>query len=199
MSRVLMLVVFLAAAAFLVMDSRREREPSAAPPPPAVAAAAPTPVFSEAELRKMRASLEDPDPSVRWAAVQVLFNLRDPQLQASIERMLTQDPDPGVRRKLISLYRDNVELARLGGLVKGLNDYDKSVRLASLRALGEIGDPSVTTWVTALLKDVDPEVRIGALRTLQQFQDKRKVDFEALATKLRKDYDEAVKRAAARR
>lgn len=195
-----MVVVFVAAGAFLVWDYRRQQTADVAiPAPPPETSPAPRPVFSEAQLSKMRASLEDADPEVRLAAVQVLFNIHDPRVASMVERMVTQDPDPAVRRKVVALYKEHEELGRLGGLVKGLGDVDKGVRLASLRTLGEIGDPSVTTWVTALLNDPDPDVRIAALRTLQRFQDKRKEDFQALAAKLRKDYEEAVKRAQKRR
>ena len=109
------------------------------------------------------------------------------------ERLLTEDPDPEVRLKIC--------LRIIGCLVlcSGLSDIDKNVRLASLEALGEMGDPSVSTWITALLRDVEPDVRIEALRTLGLFQDKRKAEFKSLAEKLRKDYEEAVRRAASRR
>src|SRR5258708_16638807 len=50
-------------------------------------------------------------------------------------------------------------------------------------------DPSVVTWVTALLKDPEPDVRIAALQTLGRFQDKRRLEFEALTEKLKKDYE----------
>jgi HEAT repeat protein len=88
----------------------------------------------------MRASLQDADPEVRWAAVQLLFNIRDPQVGPLVERMLSEDPDPELRVKIISLYKGREETARLGPLVRGLQDVDMSVRLASLRTLGRFQD-----------------------------------------------------------
>ncbi len=199
MNRLAMLFIFLGAASFLVWDHLHpEREPVAPPPPPAIVQQA-GPVFSEDEVRKVRLSLQDSDASVRWAAIQLLFNIRDPQLGPMLEKMLTEDPDPEVRMKVVSLFKGREDLSRLGALVRGLNDYDSSVRMASLAALGDIGDPSVVIWITALLRDVDPVVRIEALRTLGRFQDKRKAEFKLLADKLRTDYEDAVRRAAARR
>ena len=112
--------------------------------------------------------------------------------------MLVEDPDPEVRIKVVSLFKGREDLSRLGALVRGLSDSDPQVRIASLQALGDVGDPSVAIWVTAVLKDAEPSVRIEALRTLGRFQDKRKAEFKALADKLRADYEEAVRRAAAR-
>lgn len=194
-----MLFIFLGAAAFLIWDHRNPpREAVAPPPPPAIVQEA-APVFSEEEIRKVRLSLQDSDATVRWAAIQLLFNIRDPQLGPMLEKMLTEDPDPEVRMKVVSLFRGREDLSRLGALVRGLSDYDSNVRIASLQALGDIGDPSVVIWITALLRDVEPDVRIEALRTLGRFQDKRKAEFKALADKLRSDYESAVRRAAASR
>lgn len=193
-----MLVVFFGAAGFLAWDLMHPEREAVAPPPPPAIMQNPAPVFSEDEIRKVRLSLQDADSMVRWAAIQLLFNIRDPQLGPSLEKMLAEDPDPEVRMKVVGLFKGREDLSRLGALVRGLGDTDPLVRIASLQALGDIGDPSVAVWVTALLKDSEPSVRIEALRTLGRFQDKRKAEFKALADKLRGDYEEAVRRAAAR-
>ncbi len=197
MNRLLMLFIFLGAGAFLIWDHQHPEAPPVAPPPPPAIAQLPGPVFSEDEIRKVRTSLQDADSTVRWAAIQLLFNIRDPQLGPILEKMLAEDPDPEVRMKVVGLFKGREDLSRLGGLVRSLSDTDPQVRIASLQALGDIGDPSVAVWVTALLKDAEPSVRIEALKTLGRFQDKRKADFKALADKLRSDYEDAVRRAAA--
>lgn len=201
MSRLLAFVVFLAAAGYLAHEYLRPAQtpPLPAEPPAAAAPQEPGSVFSEADAEKVRQSLQDPDPTVRWAAAQLLYNVRDPQLGPLLEKMVADDPDADLRIKIVGMMKGREDLARLGGLVKGLHDVDKSVRIASLNALGDIGDPSVVTWVTALLKDPEPDVKIAALQTLGRFQDKRKEEFRALAEKLKKDYEEALRRAAARR
>jgi HEAT repeat protein len=200
MSKLFALLVFLAAGGYLAHEYLKPPAPPPLPPapPPTMVQRDPTPVFSENEIEKVRQSLQDGDSSVRWAAVQLLFSIHDPQLATEMEKMLANDPDSDLRIKILGLMKGNESIARLGGLVKGLRDVDKDVRIASLKALGDIGDPSVVTWVTSLLKDPEPEVRIAALQTLGQFQDKRKAEFQALADKLKRDYEEALRRAAAR-
>jgi HEAT repeat protein len=194
-----MLLIFLGAGSFLVWDHLHPAQEAMVPPPPPPIVQLPGPVFAEEEIKKVRLSLQDADSSVRWAAIQLLFNIRDPQLGPILEKMLAEDPDPEVRMKVVGLFRGREDVSRLGALVRGLNDTDPSVRIASLQALGDIGDPSVAVWVTAVLKDAEPTVRIEALRTLGRFQDKRKAEFKALADKLRADYEEAVRRAVAHR
>ncbi|OGR90986.1 MAG: hypothetical protein A2V88_17075 [Elusimicrobia bacterium RBG_16_66_12] len=199
MSRPLALIVFLAAAGYLAWDYSRPAQSPPPPPPMTDPSKDILPVFSESDLLKVRQSLQDADPEVRWAAIQLLYSIRDPQAGVLIERLIAEDPDADLRVKIVGLMKGQEDLALLGGLVKGLRDIDKTVRLASLNALGDIGDPSVSTWVTALLKDPEAEVKVAALQTLGRFQEKRKADFRALADKLRKDYEDAQKRAAARR
>jgi len=101
--------------------------------------------------------------------------------------------DPERRRVAAVALRPDAEPVGLG------EQLALEKRIASLQALGDIGDPSVAVWVTALLRDTEPTVRIEALRTLGRFQDKRKAEFKILAEKLRADYEDAVRRAAARR
>jgi HEAT repeat protein len=201
MSKLFALVVFLAAGSFLAYQYRKPPEPAPlqAEPPAAIQPRELGPVFADSEVDKVRASLQDGDPSVRWAAAQLLYSIHDPQLGGLLEKMIAEDPDPELRIKIVGLMKGREDLVRLGGLVKGLRDVDKSVRIASLQALGDIGDPSVVTWVTALLKDPEPDVKIAALQTLGRFQDKRRQEFDALAEKLRKDYEEALRHAASRR
>ena len=201
MPKIFALVVFLASASFLMYEYLRPVAPPPAPaaPPIVEREAEPAPLLSATEIEKIRQSLREPDAAVRWAAVQVLYNIRDPQLGTLLERMIADDQDVELRIKIVGLMKGREELMRLGGLVKGLHDVDKDVRIASLNALGDIGDPSVSTWVTALLKDPDPEVKITALQTLGRFHDKRKVEFRILVEKLKKDYEESLRRAAARR
>ena len=200
MSKLFAFIVFLAAAGFLARQYLHSPQaPLPAEPPAALEPRNPSAVFSEVEIDKIRQSLQDADPSVRWAAVQLLYSLRDPQLGAFLEKMIAEDPDPDLRVKIVGLMKGRDDLVRLGGLIKGLRDPGKSVRIASLSALGDIGDPSVVTWVTALLKDSEPEVRIAALQTLGRFQDRRRLEFEALSEKLKKDYEEALRHAASRR
>lgn len=190
-------VIFLAAAAYLGREYLKKPPPPLPPPPPVLDQPDPGPVFPEADIEKIRASLKDGDPGVRFSAAQLLYNIRDPQLGPLLDKMIAEDPDPDVRMKVIALVQGRADL-RLGGLVRGLSDTDKDVRIKALSALGDIGDPSVVTWVTALLRDPEPDVRIAALVTLGRFQDKRKREFHELAQKLKKDYEESLRRAAER-
>ena len=188
-----MAAVMLLAGGFLVWDRMNPRPEPAAPVEPRLPEF--TPLLTDAELKQVRASLEDGDPAIRWSAIELLFNIRDPQLTAVVDKILAEDPDAELRARVVGLFKDREDLARLGSLVKGLADVEKGVRLASLQAIGQIGDPSVSQWVIAALKDPETEVRLAALQTLGRFHEKRREEFEALAEKLKKDYEAARSRA----
>ena len=56
---------------------------------------------------------------------------------------------------------------------------------------------SVPAIVEAAQKDYEPEVRVAALRTLGRFQERRQKEYDALAIRLRRQYEIAVARARA--
>lgn len=187
-------VVLLAAVAWQLRAWTRE-EPPLPPEPPAAAPRAPQPVFTTQELERVRESLNDADPEVRWAAAELLHGASDPRADELLEQLVVRDTDAALRLKVVNLLRGG-ESARMRALVRGLQDTEKDVRLASLAALAEVGDASGAPWVAELVRDPETEVRIAALRTLGRMQERRKDEFRALAEKLRKDYEEALRRAA---
>ncbi len=200
MNRLIALVVFLASAGYL---AREFLAPAAAPPPPPPPTAEqeagpPLPILTPGEIQKVRDSLQDQDPEVRWSAIRLLHNIHDPELPAALQDMLSRDPDPEVRVRIVGLLRDEAGEDRLAMMIKSLDDPDPAVRVAALRAIGDGGDPSATPWVTARLSDAEPSVRIAALKALGRFHDRRVAAYDAMAKKLRADYEAALKRRARR-
>ncbi len=198
MRRGFAVLVLLAGGGYLAYAYLKPPPAPLPAPPPVINQPEPSPMFSPVELARIRRSVKDGDPGVRWSAAQLLFNIHDPQLGPILDDMIAHDPDPDVRMNVIGLMKGREDLVRLGGLVRALGDTDKNVRLKALQALGDIGDPSVSGWVTGLLRDPEPDVRIAALDTLGKFQDKRKKEFEKLARQLKQNYEEALRRKALR-
>lgn len=194
----IMALLFVGAGTYLAVRHRQEP-----PPPPPVLRPLdnlpPMPVIDAAEFEKVQRSTRDPSPEVRWAAIQLLYALRDPSAMELLEHIMTDDPEPDLRLKAVALLRNGGSSASLPTLVKGLKDVDKTVRVASLIAIGDIGDPASAPWVTEALKDYEPEVRVAALQTLSRFQDQKTAQFRRLAESLRKDYEAALLRKQGQR
>jgi HEAT repeat protein len=189
------IVILSFTSAFLYDKYRTMNAPPPAPPPPVMTHDMPQPLFTEAEVRSIRHSTKDGDAGVRWAAMQLLFTIKDPESTEILSRTVADDPDPEVRMNAIRLLGGSGDSRQLPGLIKGLTDTEQDVRLSSLKALGDIGDPAAAPYVAALLKDPDAEVKTAALHTLGRFQDKRTAEFRAMADQLRRQYENAVKKS----
>ena len=171
------------------------------PPAPSAQRVAPLvkarrPFLAADDIRKVRASTRHYDPGVRWTALDLLYRLGDPESVHMLEKAVASDIDPDIRMRAVKLLGGRLGPAPVHGLVRGLHDIDKDIRLASLEALGALGEPAAVPWIIDVsVKDYEPEVRAAALRTLGQFQDKRQKEFEALAARLRQQYEAAVERS----
>ncbi len=181
----LFLVAAAAAGAFLVFRLQRHQ---AQPPPPAVATQ-PLPALSEAELRKIRASTQDIDPKVRWAAIELLYRLKDPAVDRMVADILAVDSDSQVRRQVVDMLKQGHEPSNAKNLALALKDGEKEVRIAALLALGELGDSRYAPAIAEMLKDYEPDVRMQALRTMGRLQERRQAEYQALAAKLKAEYE----------
>jgi HEAT repeat protein len=143
----------------------------------------------------VRLSTQDPDSNVRWAAIELLFTIKDPESLKILEKTVADDPDSELRVKAVRLLNAGGTSKQVPGLIKALDDIDMDVRLAALKALGDIGDPAAAPKVASLLKDPENDVKTEALRTLGRFQDKRRQQLQDLTDQLRRQYEAAVKKS----
>lgn len=196
---VIAMLLLVASSFYLYERYTRLSTPSVVPPPRALERPVDSqlpPLLSAKEIEGIRRSVTSPDPGVRWAAMQLLHTLRDPEAVNMIESAVARDPDPELRMKAIELLRQKGGTGEIRALIKGLKDTEPEVRIASIRALGHLGDPAATPWIAdAAVNDYDAEVKREALLALGRFQDKRRAEFAELAERLRREYQSAVKRA----
>lgn len=194
-------MLFLAGSSFYLYERYAAvSAPPALPPPPQAMARpgeeGPPPFLTVQEIKGIRRSVSSADPGVRWAAMELLHTLRDPEAVGLIEQAVVRDPDPAVRLKAVEMLRLKGGAGEVRALIKGLQDTEPEVRIAALKALGHLGDPAAAPWVADVaVNDYDSEVKREALIALGRFQDKRRAEFAALADRLRRDYQSALKRA----
>jgi len=194
-------MALLAASSYYLFRqyTRMALPPPAPPTQPAAPPVKPPSFLTPEELKRVRASTKHYDPGVRSTALELLYTLGDPDAITYLEQAVAKDPDPAVRLKAVQLLGSKAGGPRAHALVTALKDPEKEIRLAALKGLEEAGDAGAAPWIArAASKDYDPEVRAEALRVLGDLQDKRRRDFEQLATQLRQQYEQAVERSRER-
>ncbi|MFA6091700.1 MAG: HEAT repeat domain-containing protein [Elusimicrobiota bacterium] len=144
-------------------------------PPPALEMPAPQ-VLDEDQIERVRTSVNDSDPKVRWEAVQLLINAKDPQADQILYAMLRRDDDANIRRDVIRILstREGEQVSL--HLQEALHDTEADVRLAALEALGKRGDSSSAPAISDALHDTDERVRLNALKVLNELQIRRNLD-----------------------
>jgi len=129
---------------------------------------------------------------VRWAAIELLHQLQDPQSFRILEETLKIDTEPSVRQNALAIMQGIKRPEVAMDMVNALRDTEKSIRIAALIALGEIAEPKTTPYIVKALVDIDPDVRTQALHTLGRIQEVRDAQHKENQEKIRRDYEHQV-------
>lgn len=188
------LIAVIAAGGFYFYQKRSIPPPEPPPPPPEAPfiETEPPQVMSDAELSRIRQATKDSDPQVRWAAIQLLYQLNDPRAYKILEEALAMDSELQVRRNALDVIRDAKRPESAQVLVRALNDSEKDLRIAALNALGDVADPLTAPSVAGALLDVEPDVRTAALSTLARIQKKATDQHRISMDERKRQYEEAL-------
>ena len=187
MYRLALIAIFIGGTFYLYnRNSAKEQAlaPLPPPPPPPALEHAPPQVLTQIEIEKIRLATKDGDPQVRWAAIDLLHRVRDPQAQDILQKALKIDSESSVRRKSLDILKNVESPDRLEVLIGALTDTEREIRVAALVALGDIGDPKSTPAIVRALRDTDPIVRRQALSTLGVIQTKQDLQHKQLQDKI---------------
>lgn len=192
------MVAVLALGMFYILRIRNEEQKASQPPPPPPQriqqADTPFLALDEAQREKIRQAAKDSDPSVRWAAIELMYRIRDPQAFGVLRETISSDWQPAMRKKAVDLLKQAAQQDAkdrpvvIDNLLVALKDPDSQMRIAGLLALGEIGDKRAVPQITGMLSDSDSEVRVQALHALSRLQEKKQAEYEKMAQELRDEY-----------
>lgn len=112
------------------------------------------------------------DPMIRMEIVRAMGTV-DAPLADRVLRAAVEDPSPEVRITAAEVWgrcggKDAVEV--LGQLLG--SDLDIDVRLAAVRALGQIAEPSAVAVLGRVLDDPDPALQYRAVQSLKELTGK---------------------------
>ncbi|MBI4802965.1 MAG: HEAT repeat domain-containing protein [Elusimicrobia bacterium] len=126
--------------------------------------------FSMQTLKTLRSLTYDPNEKVRFAAIELLWQLQDDQTPSIIKHMLQEETDAGVKKNIFEmLSRDKTKLS-LALLAEALNDYDKDTRIKVVEAISTFSNKEAIVVLNKALEDYDEDVRLKAVESVNRIR-----------------------------
>jgi HEAT repeat protein len=144
------------------------------------------------EIAGVAKTLEDPDPAVADAGIQMLAKYG--QKAAPAAESLLANKDPKVRSRAVTVLAIVGGPASVSPLAKALQDSEASIRLAAIEALTAKPEPASAKVLTEALANSDALVRAQAATGLGVLREKRAI--KPLEKLLTTEMDEVVRKAA---
>lgn len=211
MKKTLLLLVGLglgfAAYKNITKEPPKPPPPPPEPPPIIIAPPKPAPILTQDEMRRIGDATQDQDENVRWEAARFLIKLDHPDTDQVLFRMLSKDASVNLRVRVAELLasphevpgHENKRPQITEALAGALRDTEAAVRAAALRSLAKVGDYSAASPITDLLKDMDQDVRLEAVRTLNILQERKNEDVKRETERLQEEAKRKAEEAAKRR
>jgi HEAT repeat protein len=124
--------------------------------------------FSMQTLQTLRTLASDSNEKVRFAAIELLWELQDEQAPSVIKRMLQEETDTGVKKRLIAMIAKDKSKLSLALLSEAMNDYDKNTRLLAVEAIGGFSNKEAILVLNKGMKDYDEEVRLKSIEAVNR-------------------------------
>lgn len=126
--------------------------------------------FSLQTVKTLRGLTQDPNEKVRFAAVELLWQLQDEQAPALVKRMLQEETEASVKKNILEmLSRDKTKLS-LALLAEGLNDYDKETKIKVVEAISTFSNKEAILVLNKAMEDYDEEVRLKAVEAVNRIR-----------------------------
>ena len=149
----------------------------------------------ESEIARLTSDLRARADKVRLAAVKTLGTLPEDDARKLLDRALSRDNKPDVRKAAAKVIGDTGRRLSRPTLRKALNDQHKSVRRAALAALTTLEHDTPLSPVRAALSSNHPDTRAEAVKRLPRLRAESPLVPGLVADALR-DNDAKVRTAA---
>ena len=126
--------------------------------------------FSLNTLKVLRALTQDTNEKVRFAAVELLWELQDDQIPGVIKWMFENETEPSVKKSIIDMLAKDRSRLSLALLTVAVNDYDKETRLRAVEAIGTFSNKEAIAVLDPAMQDYDEEIRLKAIEAVKRIR-----------------------------
>lgn len=126
--------------------------------------------FSAQTLKTLRMLANDSNENVRFASVELLWQLQDDMAPSYIKRMFQEETDINVKKMLIEMVSKDKSKLSLALLAEAINDYDKGIRLQAVEAVGDFSSKEAILVLNKAMQDYDDEVRLKAVEAVNRIR-----------------------------
>lgn len=180
MKWVILLLVFIGGIYYLVQQDKREKErvqqaeqlkkDQSTEALPVKTEKAYNLKFSVDTVKTLRGLTQDANAKVRYAAVELLWQLQDEYAPSIIKKMLQEETEASTKQDIIKLLSNDKTRISLALLAEALNDYDKDTRLKAVEAISGFTNKEAIPVLGKSLNDYDEEVRLKALEAINKIR-----------------------------
>ena len=126
--------------------------------------------FSLNTLKVLRTLTQDPNEKVRFAAVELLWELQDDQIPGVIKWMFENETEASVKKSIIDMLAKDRSRLSLALLAVAINDYDKETRLKAVDAIGTFSNKEAIIVLDPAMQDYDEEIRLKAIEAVNRIR-----------------------------
>lgn len=180
MKWVILLLVFIGGIYYLVQQDKREKErvqqaeqlkkDQSTEALPVKTEKAYNLKFSVDTVKTLRGLTQDANSKVRYAAIELLWQLQDEYAPSIIKKMLQEETEASTKQDIIKLLSNDKTRISLALLAEALNDYDKETRLKAVEAISGFTNKEAIPVLGKSLNDYDEEVRLKALEAINKIR-----------------------------
>ncbi|MCX5785233.1 MAG: HEAT repeat domain-containing protein [Elusimicrobia bacterium] len=126
--------------------------------------------FSLNTLKTLRNLTQDPNEKVRFAAVELLWQLQDEQIPGVIKWMFANETEASVKKSIIDMLSKDKSRLSLALITGAMSDYDKETRLKAVEAIGTFSNKEAITALNPAMEDYDEEIRLKAIEAVNHIR-----------------------------